>query len=60
MNYKGYDLYVHPEWTEFGSRIVFIRLPFDEGGLTIHKATGLTELLAIDNAKRWIDWMLSQ
>ena len=55
ISYKGYSLHIDPKLTEFGSRICFIR----QGGLTLHKVTGLTENLAIEAAKRWIDWLYS-
>lgn len=54
--YKGYTLFVHPEWTEFNNRICFIK----QIGLTIHKTLGFTPEQAIQNAKVWINWRLSK
>ena len=53
VEYRGYTLSVHPEWTEYGCRICFVKHP-----LTVHKALGRTNELAIEAAKRWVDWWL--
>lgn len=53
-SYRGYTLYVHPEWTEFVGPICFIQ----QSGLSVHRTGGATAEVAVDNAKKWVDYTL--